>query len=193
MATCSFSEYADRIGKSPAYVSKLKKAGRLVIVKDEKGRDCVNIEATDRLIANTTDLGRANNGANARPARVEGADAAAPAAAPPDATRGRVDTIFRQAQAQERAFGAKKAELDYNRAIGRVVDRAATERGIFDAFRIQRDAVFAVCPSAAAKCVGNSDAREIERIFAAALRVAFAESERKLSALLPKQETGAAQ
>ncbi|PKO64623.1 MAG: hypothetical protein CVU23_08470 [Betaproteobacteria bacterium HGW-Betaproteobacteria-17] len=185
--TGTLSEYAAHIGKSPAYVTKLKKAGRLVVVKDANGKERVNFELSDRLVMNTTDMGRANNGANAvgaKPVHVETPSSA------PDPARGRVDTIFRQAQAQERAFGAKKAELEYMRAIRRVVDREATERGIFDAFRTQRDAVFDVCPKAAALCIGLGDAREIERIFTDELRKAFATAEERMKHLLPKPDGG---
>jgi hypothetical protein len=189
--TGSLSEYAAHIGKSPAYVTKLRKAGRLVMVKDGEGKERVNFDLSDRLVQNTTDLGRANNGANANGAKPAALDPSPLAAS--DAGRGRVDTIFRQAQAQERAFGAKKAELDYHRAIARVLDRNATERGIFDAFRAQRDAVFAACPKAAARCAGMTDVREIERVFANELRAAFTQAETRLKALLPKPDGGPSQ
>ena len=120
MTTGSFTEYAAHIGASAPYVSKLKKQGRLV-TREENGKTVVDFELSDRLIRNTTDMGRARNGANAQPGR----EASAPVA--PIADAGRVDAIFRQAQAQERAFNAKIAELQYRKASGELVSIAEIE------------------------------------------------------------------
>lgn len=68
MKTGTLSEYAAHAAVSPAYVTKLKKQGRIVLVKQD-GRELVNFDATDRLVANTADLARARNGANAKPDR----------------------------------------------------------------------------------------------------------------------------
>jgi phage terminase Nu1 subunit (DNA packaging protein) len=114
VTTGTLSEYAAHIKASPAYVTKLKKQGRIV-TRDVDGTQRVDFELSDRLIRNTTDLGRAANGANAKPGR----EASTPVA--PMADVGRVDAIFRQAQAQERAFNAKLAELEYKKAIGDLV------------------------------------------------------------------------
>lgn len=67
----SFSAYAVHIGKTPAYVSKLKRHGRLVLVKNEAGKAEVDFDLSDRLVRNTADPSRAGSGANARrsPAR----------------------------------------------------------------------------------------------------------------------------
>jgi hypothetical protein len=114
MTTGSLSEYARHIGAAPSYVTKLKAQGRLVM-RDESGRQVVDFELSDRLIRNTADLGRARNGANAAPGRPPSAPLA------PVADGGRVDAIFRQAQAQERAFNAKMAELEYRKMAGELV------------------------------------------------------------------------
>jgi hypothetical protein len=111
----SFSRYAQHIGASPAYVSQLRKQGRLVVVQDAAGKDVVDFAMSDRLVRNTTDMGRARNGANASPGRAPSAPLE------PVSTSGRVDAIFRQAQAQERAYAAKMAELEYRRRVGELV------------------------------------------------------------------------
>lgn len=115
----SFSDYARHIGASPAYVSKLRKQGRLVVVKDAAGRDVVEFEMSDRLVRNTTDMGRARNGANASPGR-----APSTPVEPVSGGSGRADVIYRQAQAQERAYQAKMAELEYRRRVGELVPAA---------------------------------------------------------------------
>lgn len=114
MTTGSLSDYADHIGSSPAYVTKLKKTGRLVM-REEAGRQVVDFELSDRLIRNTADLSKARNGANAAPGRPPSAPLA------PIAETGRVDAIFRQAQAQERAYNAKMAELEYRKMASELV------------------------------------------------------------------------
>jgi hypothetical protein len=123
--TGSLSEYARHIGASPSYVTKLKDQGRLVL-REENGRQVVDFDLSDRLVRNTADMGRVRNGANASPGRAPSAPLA------PVAESGRVDTIFRQAQAQERAYSAKLVELQYREAVGELVKvsdvRAETAR-----------------------------------------------------------------
>jgi len=111
----SFSQYAQHIGASPAYVSKLRKQGRLVVVQDAAGKDIVDFAMSDRLVRNTTDMGRARNGENASPGRAPSAPLE------PVVASGRVDAIFRQAQAQERAYLAKITELEYRERFGELV------------------------------------------------------------------------
>jgi hypothetical protein len=187
--TGSLSEYAAHAGVSPAYVTKLKQAGRLVMVKVD-GRDRVNFDMTDRLVANTTDMSRARNGANAKPA---------PAAAPPSSDEptpsgaasiagggagsgnGGADMVFRKAQAQERVFAAKTAELTYRQKAGELVEKKTVERTVFDAFRSLRDQAFQAPQNAAARTIGMGDAREIERVIAEELRKAFDTWEKKMT------------
>lgn len=196
MKTGSFSEYATHAGVSPAYVTKLKQAGRLVMVKVD-GKDRVNFEMTDRLVANTTDMSRARNGANAKPAAApESAAAATPAAnaaTPNSGDRGSagggggVDVVFRQAQAKERVFSAKRAELEWKRLSGELVDAKQAERTVFDAFRALRDHAFQAPQRAAARAAGLDDMREVERVFSEELRKAFDGWEEKMAArLAPK-------
>lgn len=116
--TGTLSDYARHIGASPAYVTKLKQQGRLVM-REEGGRQVVDFELSDRLVRNTAELSKARNGANAAPGRAPSAPLA------PLAEVGRVDAIFRQAQAKERAFNAQIAELEYRRMAGELVEAAA--------------------------------------------------------------------
>ncbi|RIX79132.1 hypothetical protein [Acidovorax cavernicola] len=189
MKTGSLSEYAAHAGVSPAYVTKLKQAGRVVMVKVD-GRDRVNFEMTDRLVVNTTDMSRARNGANAKPA---------PPAVPPSSDEptpsgaasmvgggvsggnGGADMVFRKAQAQERVFAAKTAELTYRQKAGELVEKKTVERTVFDAFRSLRDQAFQAPQNAAARTIGMGDAREIERVIAEELRKAFDTWEKKMA------------
>lgn len=192
MRSGTLSEYAAHKGVSAPYVTKLKKAGRIVFV-EVGGRQLVNFDLTDRLVANTADLGRSRNGEHGRgraaPSVPETRNASPAGDADENGDRGRspaaerpeskTDSVFRQAQAKERVFSAMTAELTYKKLIGELVDRAAAERTVFDAFRALRDQAFQAPQRAAARCMGVSDMREIERIFADELRKGFAGWEEK--------------
>jgi len=198
MRTGSLSEYAAHAGVSPAYVTKLKKQGRLVMVRQD-GRDVVNFDVTDRLVANTADQGRARNGENAKPDRPAPAPSV-PDELPPGAAAlagggggaGGVDALFRRAQTQERIFSAKTAEVNYRKAVGELVEKKTIERAVFDAFRSLRDQAFLAPQRAAARSIGQADAREIERVIAEELRKAFDTWEAKMAERLAAAGKGAA-
>lgn len=137
MTTGSLSEYARHIGASPAYVSNLRRQGRLVM-REVDGKQVVDFELSDRLVRNTTDLGRAGNGRNASPA----AEPTRPVA--PLADRGRVDVIFRQAQAQERAFAAKLEELKYRELAWQLIRVDAVRAAWASRITLARDALLQI-------------------------------------------------
>jgi hypothetical protein len=114
MTTGSRSAYAEHIGATPAYVTKLGHQGRLV-ERDQDGKRVVDFDLTDRLVKNTTDLARASNGSAAK------ADSSPITYQHLDSASDAVAAVFRRAQAQEKAFDAKMAELAYKKAIGELV------------------------------------------------------------------------
>lgn len=148
------TEYAAHIGASPAYVTKLGKQGRLV-EREQEGKRLVDFDLTDRLVRNTTDMGRARNGANASPDRAPSVPIA------PIADGGRVDAIFRQAQAQERAYNAKLAELEYKRAIGEVVSAADVEAELSRVFAAFREAMMQIPARVSAVLAAETDAAKV--------------------------------
>ena len=81
---------------------------------------------------------------------------------------------------------AQRANL---KDAGLLVERASTERGVFDVVRSFRDAVMAVGQRAAPKVVGMSDARDIEHTITEETRKALEGFEARLLALLPPKET----
>jgi phage terminase Nu1 subunit (DNA packaging protein) len=152
------SGYAEHIKASPAYVSKLAKQHRLVTFRDDKGRELVDFDATDRLVRNTADMGRARNGANASPGR----EPSTPIE--PIAGAGRVDAIFRQAQAQERAFNAKMAELEYRKAIGEVVLAADVKAEYARLMAGVREAFLQIPSRVVPMLVGAQGAHQMDQI-----------------------------
>ena len=148
------AEYAAHIGASGPYVTKLGHQGRLV-EREVNGKRMVDFELTDRLVRNTADLGRARNGANAAPGRAPSTPIA------PLAESGKVDAIFRQAQAQERAYNAKLAELEYKRAIGEVVSAADVEAELSRVFAAFREAMMQIPARVSAVLAAETDAAKV--------------------------------
>lgn len=144
------SEYAAHLGASKGYVTKLGHQGRLV-EREINGKKLVDVELTDRLIRNTTDMSKAGNGANAVPGR------APSSAIAPIADGGRVDAIFRQAQAQERAYSAKLAELEYKKAIGELVSAADVQAELSRIFATFREAMQQIPNRLAAVLAAETD------------------------------------
>lgn len=175
--TGSLSQYAAHIDASPAYVTKLKKQGRLVL-REVDGRSVVDFELSDRLVRNTTDMGRARNGAN-------GVDRQREPSLPvqPFAERGRVDAIFRQAQAQERAYSAKLAELDYRERSGELVRRVVVERELAAKLVALRESLEVLADRLASVVAAESDAAACRRMIRDEHRGALAVFARELDAV----------
>ena len=168
MATGSFSDYARHIGASPAYVSKLKSQGRIVTVERE-GKTVVNFDASDRMVRNTTDLGRAANGKNAG-GGTKFAEIAASAPVADDFGGGRFDVLYRKAQTQEKVFNAKLAQLEFEKASGKLIERDRASAGAFSAFRQLRDALGVLPRKVAPAAAVATDVREVEALIARAIR-----------------------
>ncbi len=152
------SEYAAHLGgKSKGLVTKLGHQGRLV-EREIDGKKLVDFELSDRLIRNTTDMSKARNGANASPGR------APSTAIAPIADGGKVDAIFRQAQAQERAYHAKLAELEWKKAIGELVPAADVTSELARVFATFREAMQQIPGRVAAVLAAESDQARIHEV-----------------------------
>jgi len=171
MATGSLSEYAKHMGVSPAYVTKLKSQGRLVM-REVDGKQVVDFEMSDRLVRNTTDLGRAGNGRNASPTATPSRPVA------PLAESGKVDAIFRQAQAQERAFAAKIEELKYKEMAGQLIRADAVRAAWAKRIASTRDALLQIPHRLAPVLAAESDLERVGQILEDELRLALAELSR---------------
>ena len=168
MNTGSYSDYARHIGASPAYVTKLKRQGRIVTVERD-GKTVVNFDASDRMVRNTTDLGRAANGKNAG-GGTKFAEIAASAPVADDFGGGRFDVLYRKAQTQEKVFNAKLAQLEFEKASGKLIERDRASAGAFSAFRQLRDALGVLPRKVAPAAAVATDVREVEALIARAIR-----------------------
>lgn len=105
MPTCTQSEFAKLIGKDKGYVTRLKQAGRLVMVQTEAG-ERVDVEASQALLAGTADP--AHGGLDAE--RGKGAGKAAHG------------TTYNDARTRNELAKAQTAELELAQRLGKVVD-----------------------------------------------------------------------
>lgn len=137
------ADFARRLGVSRSHVTGLKHAGRLVLTDN----GLVDVDASIARIAATRDPNRddvANRHAAARE-RLQTAAAQpvppvppqAPASplAPPDAAphADPDDSIsYQAARTVKERYAAKTAKLEYERAIGHLVERAAVEAAVED-------------------------------------------------------------
>jgi hypothetical protein len=153
------------------------------VLRDQDGKPVVDFELSDRLVRNTTDLGRANNGTNASAAKAEPS-----APIRPVADGGRLDVVFRQAQAQERAYTAKLVELEYRERIGELVRRAVVERELSGRLVALRESLEVLADRLAALVAAESDQAVCRRLIRDEHRKALASFAEQLQQLQDAQE-----
>lgn len=183
------AEYARRRNVAKSAVSKAVKEGRITLIGGKIDPTVADIQWAQ----NTRARGDSGRSATQTPAAMGGGasaqeiDSAAPDA--PGAAAQPVDDYQSLRIRRERAT-VEAAERDNDREAGRLLDREATSRGVFDAFRALRDAVMASPQRAAARVVGLADVRDIERIITEELRHGFNTAEQNLNALVSTKVEG---
>lgn len=100
-------------------------------------------------------------------------------AAPPAPEPGPAND-YQSARARRERADAERSELATAQMAGRLVDREAALKGVFDAFRQLRDAAFTGVKTQARAVVGLTDLREIEIALEDELRSVFASWEEQL-------------
>lgn len=122
---CTQAEFARLLGVAKSYVTKLKEHGRLVMSADGK---LVDIEASKARVAATADPGKPDVSAKwAAPAVV-----AKPAADYGDDAPAGSGSKYHDARAEKEHYAALSAKLDYEKAIGKVVDKADVQAVVED-------------------------------------------------------------
>jgi len=120
MTTVSQAEFARMEGKARSYITALKGAGRLVMTEDGK----VDVEASRARIAGTSDPNRDD---------VTQRHAENRQAAPVEASQSdKIGSSYQAARAVKEKFSAMQAKLEYERAIGKVVEKSEVEGAIAD-------------------------------------------------------------
>lgn len=127
MTTLNQTQFAKHIGKSKGYVSQLKANGRLVMTDDGK---LVEVEKSVQLIAETADQNRDDVAA-----RHEAERAAKQQESPDKKTAEEFDSEkvkFSTGRAKEQHFKALKAEMDYKKEIGELVNKQDMQMAVAD-------------------------------------------------------------
>lgn len=126
MTTVSQAEFARMEGNNRSYITALKTAGRLVMTADGK----VDVEASRAKIAATADPNRDDVGkrwADTREPAQEEARAA-----------DKIGSSYQTARAVKEKFAAMTAKLDYERAIGKMIEKAEVASAIEDVTSVIR-------------------------------------------------------
>lgn len=124
VATESLSAFARRLGVRPSYVTKLRANDRLVMTDDNK----VDVELSLARIEATADPNR--DDVRARHARERGQKkepgegTTVPA---PNPETAQISESYTRARSVKERYLALQAKLDYDRAIGLVVDTASVQ------------------------------------------------------------------
>lgn len=186
MTVMKKSEYADSRGWSRAYVSKLAKAGRLILTADGK---CVDAEATDQLLAETADPSKSAVADRHQQARVEkhvgdmvkpGAPITPPAPSPRsgDGAPPKETHNFQNARAKREHFLAALAENEYRLSQGELAVVDDIRRAGYSTARMLRDLLLGMPRQIAAELAAISDPWELERKLNDELRRVLADAER---------------
>ena len=171
------SEFAARRGWSKSYVSKLANQDRLVLTADGK----VDVEATETLLAESTDPSKAAVAARHEDNRVErdvrthlqpGGETPAVQPTVPQPGKG---PDFQKARAHREYYLAQLAEAEFNKVQGNLVERQAVEDAAYSAGRMLRDQFLGLAPQLAAELVAMSDPWDIEKHLVDAFRRVFTE------------------
>lgn len=165
MKELSQTEYAVERGWSPAYVTKLKRQGRLVLTPAGK----VNVEATDRLIESTRDPARGGDRRLAVGVGSDGEDGARSGAAPGvNAKGGRApresNDGYNVAATRERVAKARLAELELAEKIGQLVRRQEVEAAIFGLARQTMEALDALPDRLASQLAAETDVTRVHAL-----------------------------
>ena len=140
MTTVSQAEFARRLGTARSYITALKAADRLVLTADGAA---VELEASLQRIEETRDPKRsdvAERHASNRSATLLAAAAAVQTVSHIPAPSSDDEAIsFQAARALKEKYAAKTARLDYEKAIGKLIERQAVEAAIEDVVTMCRE------------------------------------------------------
>lgn len=140
MTTVTQADLARHLGTSRSYITALKAADRLVLADDGQG---IDLEASLARIEATRDPQRADvaeRHASARAGTLLAASQAQAQAArpPPDPPEPEDANSYQAARALKEKYAAKTARMEYERAIGQLIERQAVEDAIEDVMTLVR-------------------------------------------------------
>lgn len=117
------------------------------------------------------------------------APAAAPAAAePPSPVDPNAPPPYADSRARREHTAAQREAMLLAQDAGKLVERAAVDRAVFDAFRVLRDRCMQAARRAAPLVIGLADVADVERVFEDELRAALAPDPATFAAAMPWQQ-----
>lgn len=180
----SIRETARRLGVSDTAVHKAIRAGRVVVERDAKGRPVLAWPRAQRDWSNNSDaMKRTHVGPQgSSPRRQEyGGNAPAPAAVPTreEMLGGGADVpshgpSLAQSRAVREAFQARLSKLEYERAVGKVVDADRVKADAFKVARQVRDSLLNIPDRVAAELAAETNAARVHARLSAELRQVLA-------------------
>ncbi|MGH8435869.1 MAG: terminase small subunit [Pseudomonas sp.] len=175
MDILSKSEYAAARGWSKPYVSKLAKAGRLVITSDGK----VDVAATDALLADTSDPSKAGVAERHERDRVEkGVSALVRSGSVPTEPSKSSAPDFQKARAHREHYLALLAEDEYRKQHGQLAEVGAIENAAFATGRMLRDLLLGLPKQISPELAALTDPWEVERLLTTGIRRVLEDAER---------------
>lgn len=180
MTVLSKSEFAARRGWAKSYVSKLAKQDRLVLTEDGK----VDLEATEALLAESSDPSKSAVAARHEDARVERdvRSQLVPTAETPAVQQPGKGLDFQKARAHREYYLAQLAEAEFHKVQGNLVERTAVTQAAYTAGRTVRDLMFGLSPQLAPELAAMSDPWQIEKHLTGAFRRVFEDAGRMITA-----------
>lgn len=180
------AEYARRRGVAKSAVAKAVKEGRITLIDKKVHAALADLQWAQNTRARA-DSGRAGAFLPIEQGVGEGEAKNAPQG--PDSACAASGDDYQSLRVRRERASVEREERENAREAGRLVEREAAWRGVFDAFRALRDEVMGVGQQAAPLLVGLADSREIERLINEELRKAFAIAEQRLQRALPGEAT----
>ncbi|MDO8903980.1 hypothetical protein [Hydrogenophaga sp.] len=184
-------EYARHRGCAVSAVAKAISEERISVILDEKGRKCIDPDVADIQWAKNT-RARADSVRPAASSAAGEGDGGGASPETPTAPEIGADAASKAAYTDYRAQTEQETLRQKRRenmaAEGKLADVVQLRRAVFDGFRLLRDRAMAVPQRAAPRCIGLSDARDIERVIDEEQRRAFADWEQTMHEKLPQPQ-----
>lgn len=162
------SEFARMEGKAKSYITQLKQAGRLVMEGNK-----VDVEASRAKIAGSADPNRDD-------VKKRWAEQRPQPAAANEPQSDKIGNSYQAARAVKEKFAAMSAKLDYERAIGKMVERTEVEAAVEDVTSIIRQALEQMPHRTAPELVGKT-LDQIRATLKQDIHAALSEMEREFS------------
>ena len=164
----SQAEFARMEGKARSYITALKNAGRLVMTADGK----VDVEASRARLTDTADPNRDDVKERWEKERTP------PAADPSQSDK--IGNGYQAARAVKEKYAAMQAKLEYERAIGKMIEKSEVEAATIDVVTALRQAIENIPHRAAPELVGK-DLDAIRATLKQEIHGALAEMEREFT------------